>query len=89
MRRVSVISHSHPPVRRPAVQLLAVILLLLAGACSQQEGDGGRFQALTDYFSSQIAFLGLGAIAAVALAAAIILMPETRSSGDRMISPAA
>jgi signal transduction histidine kinase len=28
--------------------------MLLAGACSQQEGDRGRFQALTDYFSSEV-----------------------------------
>jgi MFS family permease len=35
---------------------------------------------LTDYFGSQIAFLGLGTIAAVALATAAIFMPETRPS---------
>jgi predicted MFS family arabinose efflux permease len=35
---------------------------------------------LTDYFGSQIAFLGLGTIAAVALATAAVFMPETRPS---------
>jgi MFS family permease len=43
---------------------------------------------LTDHFGSPTAFLGLGAIAAVALAAAMLLMPETRSSGDRLASTA-
>jgi predicted MFS family arabinose efflux permease len=35
---------------------------------------------LTDYFGSQTAFLGLGIIAAIALATAAIFMPETRPS---------
>jgi DNA-binding NarL/FixJ family response regulator/signal transduction histidine kinase len=42
------------PVRRPAVYILTLCLLLMAGACSQQDSDGGRFQALTDYFSSEV-----------------------------------
>jgi predicted MFS family arabinose efflux permease len=37
---------------------------------------------LTDHFGSQAAFLGLGTIAAAALTAALIFMPETRSSRD-------
>jgi len=33
---------------------------------------------LIDHFGSQVTFLGLGALAAVALTTAAILMPETR-----------
>jgi MFS family permease len=37
---------------------------------------------LTDHFGSQVTFLGLGAIAAIALTAALVFMPETRSNND-------
>jgi MFS family permease len=33
---------------------------------------------LTDHFGSQVTFMGLGAIAAIALTAALVFMPETR-----------
>ncbi|HEX2748806.1 MAG TPA: discoidin domain-containing protein, partial [Verrucomicrobiales bacterium] len=41
-------------MHRPAAHLLTVCLLLLAGACSQQDGDSGGLQTLTDYFSSEV-----------------------------------
>jgi MFS family permease len=37
---------------------------------------------LTDHFGSQVAFLGLGSVAAAALIAALLFMPETRPSRD-------
>jgi MFS family permease len=40
---------------------------------------GGR---LADAFGSQVAFLGLGCLAAVALTAALVFMPETRPDRD-------
>src|SRR6185295_33643 len=53
MSRVSVICRKSS-VRHPSLYLFTVCLMLLAGACSQQEGDRGKFQALTDYFSSEV-----------------------------------
>jgi MFS family permease len=37
---------------------------------------------LTDYFGGPVAFLGLGAVATIALASALIFMPETRVNLD-------
>ena len=56
---------------------------LAQGVVGTMTGIGAAASAtvggyLTDYFSSQVAFLGLGAIAALCLATAIVLMPETK-----------
>lgn len=54
MRRVSVTSIPFPPVRRIVALFITALLLLVGWSCSQQDGEGGNFQALTDYFSSEV-----------------------------------
>ena len=41
-------------MRRVTVRFLTLCLLLLAGACSQENGEGGGIRMVTDYFSSEV-----------------------------------
>jgi MFS family permease len=57
---------------------LGVVGMVAGGGAALSTTFAG---AMTDYVGSQFAFFGLGAIAIVAVAAVLLLLPETRPSG--------
>jgi MFS family permease len=58
---------------------LGIVGMVAGGGAAMSTTLAG---ALTDYFSATIAFFGLGAIAIVAVAAVLLLIPETRPKPD-------